>query len=53
MSDNLLINHIHDEPKYDRIWRSLTASEKRQVLEFAEGDLGLAKVALEDTEETE
>lgn len=51
MSDNVLINHIHDEPRYDRIWQSLTVEQKRAVLEFAEGELTLAKVALEDAEQ--
>jgi len=53
MSDNVLINHIHNEPRYDRIWQSLTVEQKRQVIEFAEGELALAKIALDDAKDEE
>lgn len=48
MSDNRLVNTIRENARLDRIWMQLTTEQKRKVLEFAEGDLGLAEVALED-----
>lgn len=38
MSDNKIMQFIHDDAECDRLWRGMATEQKRRTLALAEGD---------------